>query len=295
MRFDDRVTGNLRTYALNAKKIHVDIDRAELNKNVRVDVAIAKDLRTAIGEWLPKLVADPRQEWLSRINELKGDSAVRDIQNLPDNGHLYAAHVINDLWRLTEGNAIVVTDVGQHQMWEAQYYKHDKPRTLITSGGLGTMGFALPAAIGAKLACPDKEVWVVVGDGGFQMTMCELATIVQEQIDINVAIINNGYLGMVRQWQEFFYERRYAATPLVNPDFQKLAEAFGLPAATVTRRADVIPTVEAARKNRKTMVIDFQVEQEDTVYPMVPAGADLDAMIRRPSPSPIIETGADVL
>ena len=162
--------------------------------------------------------------------ELKGDSAVRDIQNLPDSGHLYAAHVINDLWRATNGDAIIVTDVGQHQMWEAQYYHHDKPRTLITSGGLGTMGFALPAAIGAKLACPDKEVWVVVGDGGFQMTMCELATIVQEQIDINVAIINNGYLGMVRQWQEFFYERRYAATPLVNPNFQKLAEAFGLPA-----------------------------------------------------------------
>ena len=136
---------------------------------------------------------------------------------------------------------------------------------------------------------------MVVGDGGFQMTMCELATIVQEQIDINVAIINNGYLGMVRQWQEFFYERRYAATPLINPDFQKLAEAFGLPAQTVTQRQDVIPAVEAARKNKKTVVIDFKVEQEDTVYPMVPAGADLDAMIRRPSPSPIIETGADVL
>src|SRR5204863_646325 len=290
MRFDDRVTGNLRTYALNAKKIHVDIDRAELNKNVRVDVAIAKDLRTAISEWLPKLVANPRQAWLSRINELKGDSAVRDIQNLPDSGHLYAAHVINDLWRLTEGNAVVVTDVGQHQMWEAQYYKHDSPRSLVTSGGLGTMGFALPAAIGAKMACPEKEVWVVVGDGGFQMTMAELGTIVQEQIDINVAIINNGYLGMVRQWQEFFYERRYAATPLVNPDFAKLAQAFGLDGVTVTQRKEVVPAVQAAREKRGTVVIDFKVEQEDTVYPMVPAGADLDAMIRRPSPSPIVET-----
>ena len=156
--------------------------------------------------------------------------------------------MINDIWRATKGGAIVVSDVGQHQMWEAQYYHHDKPRSLITSGGLGTMGFALPAAIGAKLACPQKEVWVVVGDGGFQMTMCELATIVQEQIDINVAIINNGYLGMIRQWQEFFYERRYAATPLVNPDFAKLAEAFGLEAKTVTQRKDVIPAVEAARR-----------------------------------------------
>ena len=293
MRFDDRVTGNLRTYALNAKKIHVDIDRAELNKNVRVDVAIAKDLRTAISEWLPKLVANPRQAWLARINELKGDSAVRDIQNLPDNGHLYAAHVINDLWRLTEGNAVVVTDVGQHQMWEAQYYKHDTPRSLITSGGLGTMGFALPAAIGAKMACPEKEVWVVVGDGGFQMTMCELATAMQEGLDINICIINNGYLGMVRQWQEFFYQKRYAATPISGPDFVKLAEAFGVQARMVDQRADVEGAVTRARRHGGVSLIDFRVEQEDSVYPMVPAGADLDKMIRRPSPHPIVETAAD--
>src|SRR5207253_9603680 len=180
MRFDDRVTGNLKTYARTAKKIHVDIDRAELNKNVRVDVAIAKDLRTAIAEWLPLIGASDRSAWHARIAELKGDSAVRDIQNLPDNGHLYAAHVINDLWRLTRGDALIVSDVGQHQMWEAQYYKHNRSRSLITSGGLGTMGFALPAAIGAKVACPDAEVWVVAGDGGFQMTMPELATAAQE-------------------------------------------------------------------------------------------------------------------
>src|SRR5205085_5117686 len=168
---------------------------------------------------------------------LKGESAVRDIQNLPDNGHLYAAHVINDLWRETRGsNTVVVTDVGQHQMWEAQYYKHEHPRSLITSGGLGTMGFALPAAIGAKVARPESEVWVVVGDGGFQMTMAELATIVQENLKINIAIINNGYLGMVRQWQEFFYDRNYSATPLLNPDFVKLAEAFGVHAMRVDHR-----------------------------------------------------------
>ena len=155
-----------------------------------------------------------REAWLDHITELKGDSAVRDIQNLPDDGHFYAAHVINDLWRITEGKAIVVTDVGQHQMWEAQYYHHEAPRSLITSGGLGTMGFALPAAIGAKMGRPDAEVWVVVGDGGFQMTMPELATLVQEELDVKIAIINNGYLGMVRQWQEFFYQRRYAATPI---------------------------------------------------------------------------------
>jgi acetolactate synthase I/II/III large subunit len=216
---------------------------------------------------------------------------VRDIKNLPDSGHLYAAHVIHDLWRETGGEALVVTDVGQHQMWEAQYYHHERPRSLITSGGLGTMGFALPAAVGAKVARPEAEVWVVVGDGGFQMTLCELATIAQEGLDLNVAIINNGYLGMVRQWQEFFYARRYAATPLVNPDFARLAEAYGLRALTVTERRQVVPAVRASRAHRGTMVIDFRVEQEDSVYPMVPAGQPLDAMIRRPSP--IVETGAD--
>ena len=291
MRFDDRVTGNLKTYALTAKKIHVDIDRAELNKNVRVDVAIAKDLRTALVEWLPHVEKRDRSTWLSAIDAMKGDSAVRDIQNLPDDGHLYAAHVINDLWRLTNGDAVVVTDVGQHQMWEAQYYKHDRSRSLITSGGLGTMGFALPAAIGAKVARPDAEVWVVVGDGGFQMTMCELATIVQEGLDVNVAIINNGYLGMVRQWQEFFYDKRYAATPLIGPDFAKLAQAFGITGVAVKKRGEVAGVVEAARRSGHATVIDFQVEQEDSVFPMVPAGADLDKMIRRPSP--IVETAAD--
>ena len=152
-----------------------------------------------------------------------------------------------DIWRATAGNAVVCTDVGQHQMWEAQYYKHDEPRTLITSGGLGTMGFALPAAIGAKLARPEAEVWVIAGDGGFQMTQCELATLQQEKLDIKIAVINNGYLGMVRQWQEFFYDKRYASTPMLSPNFVKLAEAYDIPAARVTSRADVIPTVEKAR------------------------------------------------
>ena len=293
MRFDDRVTGNLKSYAPNALKIHVDIDPAEFNKNVKVDLALAGDLSEVLRSLLPHVESGGRKAWLSTIDEMKGDVAVRDIQNLPDSGHLYAAHVISDIWRLTEGEAIVVTDVGQHQMWEAQYYHHEEPRSLITSGGLGTMGFALPAAIGAKLACPDKEVWVVAGDGGFQMTMAELATIAQEKIKINIAIINNGYLGMVRQWQEFFYERRYAATPLLSPDFAKLAECFGLKGVTVNTRRDVEPTVQSARSHEGTIVMNFMVEQEDTVYPMVPAGADLHDMIRRPSLAPIVETADD--
>ena len=184
---------------------------------------------------------------------------------------------------MTDGKAVVVTDVGQHQMWEAQYYKHDAPRTLITSGGLGTMGFALPAAIGAKFACPEAEVWAIVGDGGFQMTQAELATIKQEQIKVNVAVINNGYLGMVRQWQEFFYERRYAATPLLSPDFVKLAEAYGLLGIGVSERAEVVPSVKKARDHDGAVIMDFQVEQEDSVFPMVPAGgAAEDMLITRP-------------
>src|SRR5271156_444796 len=292
MRFDDRVTGNLKTYAPMAKKIHIEIDQAEVNKNVKIDVALIGDLRHVLGELLPRVEAGNRDPWLSRIQELKGDSAVRDIQNLPDDGHLYAAHVVNDLWRETGGEAIVVTDVGQHQMWEAQYYKHDQPRTLITSGGLGTMGFALPAAIGAKFARPDAEVWVVAGDGGFQMTMPELATIVQEKIAIKIAIINNGFLGMVRQWQEFFYDGRYSSTPLLSPDFVKLAEAFTIPGYGVSKRGQVLPALERARNYAGPVLIDFQVEQEDSVFPMVPAGADLHAMIRRPSP--LVETAQDL-
>ncbi len=292
MRFDDRVTGNLKNYAPNAKKIHIEIDPAEINKNVKVDVPLVGDLREVLLELMPKVESIDRSEWLDSIDKLKGDSAVRDIQNLPDSGHLYAAHVINDLWRQThDGNTIVVTDVGQHQMWEAQYYKHERSRSLITSGGLGTMGFALPAAIGAKVACPDAEVWVIVGDGGFQMTMCELATIVQENLKIHIAIINNGFLGMVRQWQEFFYDRNYAATPLLNPDFAKLADAYGVRSATVSERSQVVPTVQAARQHDGPMLINFKVEQEDTVYPMVAAGAALHDMIRRPSP--IVETADD--
>jgi acetolactate synthase-1/2/3 large subunit len=292
MRFDDRVTGDLRTYAKGARKIHIEIDRAEINKNVPVDAALIGDAREVLEKLLPALEKRERGDWLAHIRELKGDSAVRDIQNLPDSGHLYAAHVINDLWKETRGEAIVVTDVGQHQMWEAQYYHHDQPRTLITSGGLGTMGFALPAAIGVKFAKPDSEVWAVVGDGGFQMTMSELATIVQEKIKINIAIINNGYLGMVRQWQEFFYEKRYVATPLVAPDFAALANAFGIRGERITSRGDVIPTIRSARESSETVLIDFRVEQEDSVYPMVPAGGSLHEMIRRPN-NPLVETASE--
>ena len=293
MRFDDRVTGNTKTYAPHARKLHVDIDPSEINKNVTADAAIVGDLRETLKDLIEVLEPADHTPWLEHIESMKGDAAGRDIPTLPATGHLYAAHVLNDIWRITEGKAIVVTDVGQHQMWEAQYYHHETPRSLITSGGLGTMGFALPAAIGAKMACPDAEVWVIVGDGGFQMTQAELTTAAQEGIKINVAIINNGYLGMVRQWQEFFYERRYSSTPLRSPDFVKIADAHGLAGFRVEKRGDVEDVVQRARSTDGTILIDFRVEQEDSVYPMVPAGADLDAMIRRPEPSVLAETGAD--
>ncbi len=304
MRFDDRVTGNLKTYTAKARKIHVELDPAEVGKNVRVDLPLIGDVGEILAHLLPRVSARKLPAWWAQIHANRGAAAVRDIIELPDAGRLYAAHVIHDLWRLTEGKALVVTDVGQHQMWEAQYYHHDRPRRLITSGGLGTMGFSLPAAIGAKLACPDDEVWVIVGDGGIQMTQAELQTARQDAVKVNVAVMNNGFLGMVRQWQEFFHEGRYVCTPITSPDFVKLAEAHGLLGLRVTRRDQIADAVAQARASAVTTVIDFRVEQEDSVYPMVPTGADLADMILRPLPTdssppdgeehnPIYETGKD--
>ncbi|MCU1320933.1 MAG: acetolactate synthase, large subunit, biosynthetic type [Acidobacteriaceae bacterium] len=298
MRFDDRVTGNLAHYAPNAKKIHIEIDPSEINKNVKVDVALIGDLAKTLDQLLPMLPTSQDTAWIDEINTSKGTAAVRDIINLPDNGHLYAAHVINDIWREAKAagrldQTIIVTDVGQHQMWEAQYYKHDAPRSLITSGGLGTMGFALPAAIGAKAACPEKDVWVIAGDGGFQMTACELSTIAQEGYAINIAVINNGFLGMVRQWQEAFYDKNYAASPILSPDFVMLAGAHGIAGAHVSERKNVIPTVTKARTSGKAFLINFQVEKEDGVYPMIAPGAALHEMVRRPTKDPLLETAED--
>ncbi|MCC6976363.1 MAG: biosynthetic-type acetolactate synthase large subunit [Anaerolineae bacterium] len=287
MRFDDRVTGNLKTYSPNSKKIHIDIDASEINKNVKVDVGIAGDLRTVLEQLLPHVPVMQHDEWMAEIREWQHDVDQRDIVNqTPPTDKLFAAHAIRDLWKATGGNALVVTDVGQHQMWEAQYYLHERPRTLITSGGLGTMGFGLPAAIGAKMGCPNDHVWAIVGDGGFQMTLTELGTAAQENINVNVAIINNSYLGMVRQWQEFFYEERYNATPMHNPDFCKLAEAYGIAAIRVTNRAEIPEAVAKAQSINGPTVVEFRVEEADIVYPMVPAGADLHNMIRRPNNIP---------
>jgi acetolactate synthase I/II/III large subunit len=284
MRFDDRVTGNLKTYAVNARKIHVDIDPSELNKNVPVDVGIAGDLRTVLTQILPGVESAQHAEWIAHIRDWQEDADERDILKQHNGDSLIAARVINDIWKYTDGGAITVTDVGQHQMIEAQYYPHDRPATMITSGGLGTMGFGFPAAVGAKMGRPEEEVWAIVGDGGFQMTMCELATAAQEGVNVNIAIINNAFLGMVRQWQEIFYEERYHATPMYNPDFCKLADAFGIPSMRVTHPDQIEESVRFARSINGPTLIEYVVEKDEMVYPMVPAGADLDKMIRRPKP-----------
>lgn len=285
MRFDDRVTGNLKTYSPNSKKIHVDIDASELNKNVRVDVGVAADLKTVLNQFKDRVKKVDRSTWLGRITDWQEDSSQRDILNNYRGEVLLAAQAIHEIWRSNDVSAVVVTDVGQHQMLECQYYDHEKPHTLITSGGLGTMGFSLPAAIGARFGVPeDQEVWVIVGDGSIQMTITELATAVQENSNINICIINNGYLGMVRQWQQLFYDARYAETPISSPDYVKLAEAYHMTGYRVTKFNEIAPILQKVKAHKGPVLIEFVVEQNDMVYPMVPAGADLHAMERRPHP-----------
>jgi len=281
MRFDDRVTGNTKTYSPNSKKIHIEIDPSEINKNVHADIAMIGDLKVVLNNLIPYIKEKKNMNWLDQISKWNKESASRDIINTKTKV-LYGAQVISDLWRETEGDAIVVSDVGQHQMLEAQYYKHDEPNTLLTSGGLGTMGFSLPAAIGASFVNRGKDIWVIVGDGSIQMTITELATAVQEKANIKIAIINNGYLGMVRQWQQLFYDSRYNETPISSPDYVKISEAYGLEGLRVTSREEIAGAVKHAQNIDGPVLIEFVVEKHDMVYPMVPAGADLDEMINRP-------------
>ena len=283
MRFDDRVTGNLKTYSPNSKKIHIEIDASEINKNVKVDVGINADLGTVLRQINPGVKNKDRKGWWAKIKDWEEDANERDILKV-ESPTLLAAQAIRAIWEGTEGKAFVVTDVGQHQMLECQYYGHEDPYTLSTSGGLGTMGFSLPAAIGASFHVKDREIWVIVGDGCIQMTIMELATAVQENCNINICIINNGYLGMVRQWQQMFYESRYVETPIYSPDYVKIAEAYRMPGYRVDKLADIVPTMRQAQAHNGPVLIEFVVEQFDNVYPMVPAGADLHDMIRRPHP-----------
>lgn len=282
MRFDDRVTGNLKTYAPNAKKIHVEIDPSEVHKNVSVDVPLVGNLKSVLSDLVPMVDEYEHDEWLKQIGDWKAEADTRSIMNWPEDGKLYVAHLVDQLWKATNGDSIITTDVGQHQMWAAQYYALEKPNRWITSGGAGTMGFGLPSAIGAWFAHKDQEIWTVVGDGGFQMTQAELSTAMQEGANVKIAIMNNNFLGMVRQWQEFFFEKRYSAVNMMTPDFVKIAEAHGIPARLVTKPEEVGDALAFAQKTPGPVLLEFRVEKEDAVYPMVPSGASLDEMMQRP-------------
>jgi acetolactate synthase-1/2/3 large subunit len=289
MRFDDRATGRVNGFAPRAQIIHIDIDPAEIGKNVRVDVPIVGDVKHVLLE-LNKLVnTQTHVEWIEQVEEWRRKHPVVIIR---ETEKLLPQFVIRKIFEVTEGKAIIVTGVGQNQMWAAQHFWYCRPNTFISSGGLGTMGFELPAAIGAKVGCPHESVWAVAGDGGFQMTIQELATAVQDKIAVKVAIINNGYLGMVRQWQELFYKRNYVATPLSSPDFVKVAEAYGIPGIRVTDKALVVSAIQKAMAYDGPFVIDFIVEPEENVYPMVAPGCTLADVIEAPWNKVEVMTGA---
>ncbi len=279
MRFDDRATARVSGFAPKARIIHIDIDPAEIGKNVTVDIPIVGDVKNVLRELNKQVVSQTRVDWIRQLETWRQEHPSTTIR---EGEELIPQYVIHSIYEVTDGNAIIVTGVGQNQMWAAQHFCYKKPNSFISAGGLGTMGFELPAAIGVKVGCPEETVWCIAGDGGFQMTIQELATVVQERTAIKIAIINNGYLGMVRQWQELFYQRRYVATPLMGPDFVKIAEAYGIPGLRVKTRREVVPAIQKAMEEQGPFLLDFMVEPEENVYPMVPPGATLAEIIEGP-------------
>ena len=283
MRFDDRATAKVAGFAPTARIIHIDIDPAEIGKNVRVDVPIVGDVKVVLEE-LNKLVTPVEHiDWVRQLDDWRKEHPSTVIK---DSDGLLPQFVVRKIYEVTKGEATVVTGVGQHQMWAAQHYWYEKPNSLISSGGLGTMGFGLPASIGVKMGCPDATVWCIDGDGSFQMTMHELATVVQEKVAVKIAIIDNGFLGMPRQWQELLYQKRYVASRLSGPDYVKLADAYGIPALKVKYKEEVVPAIEQAMAESGPFLIDFVVEPEENVYPMVPPGAAITEVIEEPQARP---------
>ena len=279
-RFEDRITGNTSKFARNSKKIHVDIDPSEIGKIINVDVPIVGDLKAVISAISNQVSKKTHVPWLERIETLKREHPLSDPKQPKS---LQMKFVIDEIAKATNGDAIIVTGVGQHQMWAAQYYPFKKPNSFISSSGSGAMGYEVPAAMGAQVGSPDRTVWSICGDGGFQMTMYELATIVENDIPVKFAIMNNNSLGMVRQWQELFYDQNYFSTIYSqNPDFVKLAEAFGMPSWRVTKKSDVKSTIAKSLAHSGPTLIDFVVEQEDNVYPMIPAGMSINELIEEP-------------
>ena len=275
-RFDDRVTGRLDAFAPAAKVIHIDIDPSSISKNIHVDIPIVGDARNILGEFLEELNKLPdTPEWLEYVATLKKKHPLR----YKDTDRIKPQYVIEQIYEATKGEAIITTEVGQNQMWAAQWYKYTRPRTFISSGGLGTMGFGFPAAMGAKAGCPEKTVFDIAGDGSIQMNIQELATCVCNKINVKVAILDNGYLGMVRQWQELFYHKRYSYTCISAPDFVKLTESFGAVGILVTKKEEVRPAIDKAIATDNTVFIDFRIDPEENVFPMVPAGEAINRMI----------------
>ncbi|OQY39472.1 MAG: acetolactate synthase, large subunit, biosynthetic type [Spirochaetaceae bacterium 4572_7] len=276
-RWDDRISGNPEEFCVNAKKIQIDVDKCEINKSIKLDAYVHGDARTVLEELLPLIKKVDRTPWIKKITKLKKDFPL----TYKKVGKLRAQHVIDEMYDLAKKDAIYATDVGQHQMWAAQFIKTDSPRTWLSSGGAGTMGYGFPAAIGAQIGKPNSQVIAIVGDGGFQMTLCELSTAVTNKLPIKILVINNSYLGMVRQWQDLFYDNRLSGVKLVdNPDLLKLAGAYGLKGFRIKRSSDVRRVLkEALDYNDGPCIIDAEVEKCDNVFPMVPAGAPLEEMI----------------
>ncbi len=282
MRFDDRVTGRISAFAPNAKFIHVDIDASEVDKNIQTTVGIVGNLKAVLGQLLPKVEANVHIDWLRRINELKSQHPSHVIR---ESDELLPQFVLKRLTEVTQGRGIVVTGVGMHQMWAAQHCKFTEPNTFITSGGLGTMGFEVPAALGAQVGRPDTTVWSVAGDGGFQMTMCDIATAVESHADIKFAILNNNSLGLVHQLQELFFDKDYVASEYsANPDFVKIAEAYGIRGIRVTKKDEVGDAVQQAMETSGPVIIDFMVKEDEIVYPFIPSGQSVNEMLEEPAP-----------
>jgi len=277
MRFDDRVTGNLNTYAKQAKVIHFDIDPAEIDKNVQTDVAVIADVKESLVEIMQYVDKAEHKDWMKEFDKLyqiEVDSVINDQLN-PTKEGLTMGEVLGGINKETNGDAIVVSDVGQHQMFACRYADFIKTRSSVTSGGLGTMGFALPASIGAKMGAPDREVVAIIGDGGYQMTCNELGTVLQTKAAVKIVVLNNNYLGMVRQWQELFFDKRYASTEMVSPDFVKLAEAYDIEAKRVTKREDLDEAIKTMITSKESYFLEVVIEQEDNVFPMIPTGASV--------------------